>query len=64
MPTEPNTQHRLLARDVRTGRVGEVMADPAAPTYVYYLRPVGGGREWEVPRESVELLDAAQDLRP
>lgn len=58
------TKPRQLARDIQTGRVGEVMADPAAPTYVYYLRPVGGGREWEAPRESVELLDAAQDLRP
>lgn len=36
--------------DVRDGRVGEVMGHVGGKVQ---LRPVGGGREWDCPRESV-----------
>jgi hypothetical protein len=41
---------RLL--DARTGRVGEVMDCMHS---LIYLRPVGGGREWEARREDLRI---------
>ncbi len=53
-----DTKSRQLARDVRNGREGEVMATPDPPgRRNYWLRPIGGGREWEVPKQYVQLLD-------
>jgi hypothetical protein len=54
----PSTPHRQLARDIRSDRIGEVMAKPAGIVRQYWLRPVGGGREWDVPKQFVQLLDA------
>lgn len=54
MPTKP----RQLARDVRSGKEGEVMAEPLPPgRRNYWLRPVGGGVEWEAPKQFVQLID-------
>lgn len=51
-------QPRRLARDIRDDRVGEIMDQrQTSQGSIYDLRPVGGGREWEVPREFVQLLD-------
>lgn len=54
---------RQLAEDMRNGRYGEVMPDPfpahlLAPNAarIVRLRPVGGGREWDVPAEFVRLV--------
>ena len=56
-----NVKHRQLARDIRSDRVGVLMAGPDewGAKGQYWLRPVGGGIEWDVPREFVQLLDAA-----
>lgn len=55
--TAPATRQR--ARDTRTDREGEVMArHDTAQGVRYYLRPVGGGKEWIVPDKWVQLLDA------
>lgn len=49
-----------LARDVRTDREGVVMARPdewwKGSHGRYWLRPVAGGTEWEVPKQFVQLL--------
>lgn len=58
------TRQRQLARDIRSGREGEVMAEPKPPgRRNYWLRPVGGGTEWEVPREFVQLLNREPEQR-
>lgn len=49
-------RHRPLARDTRTKRVGEVMVKAGAISANFWLRPVGGGIEWEVPKQYIELL--------
>lgn len=55
------TRQRDLARDIRTDRKGEVMAEPdGAAIKQYWLRPVGGGREWPVPREYVQIVQRAE----
>ncbi|NBM18232.1 hypothetical protein [Streptomyces sp. GC420] len=46
--------------DTRTGRVGLVMGQTGP--YVQ-LRPLGGGREWDCPPESVRTATAAERLR-
>jgi hypothetical protein len=48
------------AVDVRDGRIGEVMGRMGG--YVQ-LRPVGGGREWDCPPESVGLAPPGEVLR-
>lgn len=53
------TKRRDLARDTRDGKVGEVM-DANHNGTLLYLRPVGGGIEWEVPRERVEIINRAK----
>lgn len=56
MPTKP----RDLARDTRDGKEGEVMATPDQIGYnQYWLRPVGGGYEYPVPREYVQIIKRA-----
>lgn len=48
---------RTLARDTRNGREGEVMDRRETSHGVrYYLRPVGGGIEWSVPREFLQPI--------
>ncbi|TDC75561.1 hypothetical protein E1283_12085 [Streptomyces hainanensis] len=49
-----------LARDPR-GVVGRVVDHQAGRVW---LRPVGGGREWDVPVEDVESAPMAELLRP
>jgi hypothetical protein len=52
---------RDLARDTRDGKVGEVMATPEqAGIKTYWLRPVGGGVEYQVPREYIEIIECAE----
>jgi hypothetical protein len=46
--------------DVRDGRLGQVMGREGG--YVQ-LRPVGGGREWDCPPESVQSAPAGEALR-
>lgn len=53
-----HVQHRPLARDIRSDRVGEVMAKPEGVTRMFWLRPVGGGIEWDVPKQFVQMLAA------
>lgn len=52
---------RQLARDIRSGHEGEVMAEPSSGGRNFWLRPVGGGREWEVPKQYVQLLAPAPE---
>ena len=51
---------RSYAVDVRSGRLGEVMGREGG--YVQ-LRPVGGGREWDCPPESVREATTGEVLR-
>lgn len=57
-------KRRDLARDTRDGEDGEVyevMAEPGhASRNTYFLRPVGGGYEHQVPREYVEIIQRAE----
>ncbi|MFD4790422.1 hypothetical protein ACFWN1_25890 [Streptomyces sp. NPDC058459] len=48
------------AQDVRDGRVGEVMGREDGRVQ---LRPLGGGREWDVPPEHVGEATPADVLR-
>lgn len=52
---------RELALDTSTGRKGEVMdrIDTSHGERIY-LRPPGGGREWEVPASQVTYLERVQ----
>ena len=59
MPTEQRRRH--VARDTRTDKEGEVM-DETSDGALIYLRPAGGGTEWEVPREFVQLLDGEPEV--
>lgn len=55
MTSNPN--ERDLARDIRDGKEGEVMATPEQTGInTFWLRPVGGGYEWQVPRRFVEIV--------
>jgi len=45
--------YRRLVRDLANKRVGEVMAKNITGSRLY-LRPVGGGIEWEVAVDEVE----------
>jgi hypothetical protein len=57
-----------IARDTRTGHVGKVMPRVMAglvrisslPILVT-LRPLGGGLEWDVPIEHVEIIKHAEE---
>lgn len=52
-------KQRDLARDTRNGKEGEVMDSNQNGTLLY-LRPVGGGLEWEVETEHVEIIKRAR----
>ncbi|MBH1936895.1 hypothetical protein I5Q34_21930 [Streptomyces sp. AV19] len=43
-----------LVMDTRNDKLGEVMEECAS---VVWLRPPGGGREWECPRRNLRLAD-------
>lgn len=53
-----NVNGRPLARDIRSDREGEILASPGqwGARNRYWLRPSGGGREWEVPPEFVQII--------
>ena len=52
------TKQRDLARDIRDSREGEVMATPdQVGLSQFWLRPVGGGYEWPVPRQYLQIID-------
>ncbi len=51
---------RRRVRDLLNNEVGEVMAENAKGTLLY-LRPVGGGIEWEVPVDKVEDVGPFRD---
>lgn len=56
----PETRHRQRAVDTTDGRIGEVMPPAFPGSRLIHLRPVGGGREWTVNAEDVQLLDDEQ----
>lgn len=47
------------ARDVRTDRIGVVMAVDGGRTY---LRPLGGGREWEASAADIRSITPHEEL--
>jgi hypothetical protein len=47
------------AKDERNGRVGRVMGHVGG---LVQLRPLQGGREWDVPPASVESVDPSEAL--
>lgn len=49
--------HRARVKDRTTGRIGEVMETSIARNLAW-LRPPGGGREWESRGENLEPADA------
>ncbi|SFJ82979.1 hypothetical protein [Streptomyces pini] len=49
-----------VARDLRDGRVGDVM--DVRPGRVW-LRPLGGGREWDAKPDDIRPLTAHEQLR-
>ncbi|MFJ9816796.1 hypothetical protein ACIRU3_16245 [Streptomyces sp. NPDC101151] len=53
-----NGEIGTYAVDVRTGRIGEVMARVGG--YVQ-LRPIGGGREWDCPPDGLGEVEVAPD---
>lgn len=61
------TKPRQLARDIRSDREGIIMACPddreSGSRGRYWLRPVSGGREWEVPPQYVQLLGSVPEPR-
>lgn len=60
MTATPNG--RDLARDIRSDTIGEVMATPEqVGINTFWLRPVGGGVEWPVPRQYVEIVKRATE---
>ncbi|MDN3023408.1 hypothetical protein [Streptomyces sp. S.PB5] len=48
------------ARDTRDGRIGEVMGHVGGNVQ---LRPLGGGREWDCPPESIGAVPPEEVLR-
>lgn len=48
-----------LAKDRATGRIGVVMGEVGG---CVEMRPVRGGREWDVMRNDVESLSAREEL--
>jgi hypothetical protein len=50
-----------MARDTELGQVGRVVAH--RPGGRVWLRPLGGGREWDVPRERVEPVGEGDEGR-
>ncbi|MEY9909759.1 hypothetical protein ABIA35_006002 [Catenulispora sp. MAP12-49] len=59
MTSNPNG--RDLARDIRSDTIGEVMATPGqAGISTFWLRPVGGGYEWQVPPRYVQIIKRAE----
>jgi hypothetical protein len=46
-----------LVRDLTTGRVGTYMGPGFEKHPTVFLRPPGGGYEWEVPASDVEPVD-------
>lgn len=55
----PRVEVGSMARDVRDGRVGDVM--DVHPGRVW-LRPLGGGREWDARPEEVQPLTPREQL--
>ncbi|WP_243745207.1 hypothetical protein [Streptomyces hainanensis] len=51
----------FLARDTSRGEIGRVVDRQAGRVW---LRPVGGGREWDVRQEDVEPVSVGEILRP
>lgn len=59
------TGQRDLARDTRDGKEAEVMARPGeAGSHTFWLRPVGGGCEYQVPDEHVEIVKCLHEGSP
>ncbi|WP_212240270.1 hypothetical protein [Catenulispora pinistramenti] len=52
-----------MARDIRDGREGVLMADPSDhhSCGMFWLRPVGGGREWDVPKRYLQMIDNSDE---
>lgn len=57
MSTPPSQRRRV--RDLLNNKVGEVMDDKFKGA-VLFLRPVGGGVEWEARADKVKDLDRPQ----
>ena len=54
------TARRRLVRDLQQNKVGEVMDENREGT-VLYLRPVGGGIEWEAPANEVQDVEPSPE---
>ncbi|MDH6118112.1 hypothetical protein ABH930_003351 [Kitasatospora sp. GAS204A] len=53
-----------VVRDARTGRTGVYQCPGYGKYPTVFLRPEGGGVEWEVPASEVELVPVAGELEP
>jgi len=62
-PKAPTPGVRKLALDTLTNREGVVMADPGVYSGNYWLRPAGGGVEWEAKPEDVQLIGGGTAAR-
>jgi hypothetical protein len=56
---QPPPRNRLLAFDTASNCIGEVMdtADAQGSQNLYWLRPIGGGREWTVQPQDLQLFE-------
>ena len=56
---QPPPLNRPLAFDTATNCIGEVMdtADAQGSQNLYWLRPIGGGREWTVHPQNLQLFE-------
>lgn len=54
-PEAPAPRKGQLALDTRTEREGIVMAEPGTYSAKYWLRPEGGGLEWEAEPDDVKV---------
>ncbi|MCX4745662.1 hypothetical protein OG455_09025 [Kitasatospora sp. NBC_01287] len=63
-PTLYTPQPNELVRDEKHGLTGHYMGPGYAKHPTVYLRPPGGGCEWETPASEIQPLGPATDLRP
>ncbi|MEY9950175.1 hypothetical protein [Kitasatospora sp. GAS1066B] len=62
-PTLYTPQLGELVRDEKHGLTGHYMGPGYGKRPTVYLRPVGGGCEWETPASEIQPLTGAPELR-